>query len=173
MRDLANGARHELHVNAAFGEDRQERVQLAVADERLAADDREMQRTVAIDELDDAVDELLALEVADLAQRHLAAEVIVAVGVAAGAVQRAFARDFDRQRRRVAGKNSTPRGQTHSILPLYPSRTCILESVTAFSISTASRHRTSRRRRLTSPSGSSPMVSCSDRPISIVPISRR
>ncbi len=44
-----------------------------------------MQRPVLIDELEDAVDELLALEVAHLAERQVAAEMIVAVGVAAGA----------------------------------------------------------------------------------------
>ena len=66
QRDLAHGARDELHVNPAFRQQRQQRVQLAVADERLAADDRQMKRPVAIDEREDAVDQLLALEVADL-----------------------------------------------------------------------------------------------------------
>ena len=53
---------------------------------------------MAIDEREHAVDEGLALEVADLAERDVAAEVIVAVGVAARTLQRALARDFDRQR---------------------------------------------------------------------------
>ena len=91
-----------------FDEQRQDGRQLAIADERLAADDRDVQRAMAIDERHDAVDELLALEVADLAQREVAAEMIVAVGVAAGTAERAFAGDLDGERRRVAGEDSTP-----------------------------------------------------------------
>ena len=62
-----------------------------------------------IDEREDAVDELLALEVADLAQREVAAEMIVAVGVAAWTVQRALARDLDGKRWSVAGEDASPR----------------------------------------------------------------
>ena len=110
-RNLAHRARHELHVDAALGQQRQQRVQLAVAHQRFAADDRDVQRTMAIDEREDAVNQLLTLEVADLAQRDLAAEMIVAVGVAAGAVQRALARDLDGERGRVASEDPAPRGE--------------------------------------------------------------
>src|SRR5262249_10539680 len=41
-RDLADRARHELDVNVPAGERRQDLVQLAVADQRLAADDRDV-----------------------------------------------------------------------------------------------------------------------------------
>ena len=85
LRDLAHGARDELHVDAALRQQREQRVQLPVADERLAADDRQVKRPVLIDQLEHAVDELLALEVAHLAQRQIAAEMVVAVGVAARA----------------------------------------------------------------------------------------
>ena len=84
-------------------------VQLAVAHERFAADDRDVQRAVAIDERDDAVDQFLSFEIADLAQREIAAEMIVAVGVAAGAAQRALAGDFDGEGGRVAREDPTPR----------------------------------------------------------------
>ena len=107
-RDLADGARHELRVDAARGQDRQQRVELAVADERFAADDRQVQRAMAIHEREHAVDERLALEVAQLAQPEVAAQVIVAVRVAAGAVQRALARDLDRERGRVAAEYPSP-----------------------------------------------------------------
>ena len=63
---------------------------------------------MAIDERQHAVDELLALEVANLAQREVAAQVVVAVGIAAGTVQRALARDFDRERGRVAAEDPSP-----------------------------------------------------------------
>ena len=41
--------------------------ELAVAHQRLAADDRHVERLVAIDQRHDAVDQLLTLEVAHLA----------------------------------------------------------------------------------------------------------
>ena len=110
-RYLAHGARDDLHVNPAFRQQRQQRVQLAVADERLAADNRQMKRPVPIDEREDAVDELLALEVADLPQRQLPAEVVLAVGIAARTLQRTLARDLDGKRRRVSRQHATPRGK--------------------------------------------------------------
>jgi hypothetical protein len=54
---------------------------------------------MCVDERQDAVDEFLAFEIADLAKREIAAEMIVAVGVATGTMQRTFARDFDGKRR--------------------------------------------------------------------------
>ena len=64
-----------------------------------------------------AVDEFLALEIADLAQRELAAEMIVAVRVAAGTAQRTLARDFDGQRRRVAREDPTPGAKMMPSIP--------------------------------------------------------
>ena len=52
-----------------------------------------------VDERHDAVDEFLAFEIADFAKREIAAEMIVAVGVATGTTQRALAGDFDGKRR--------------------------------------------------------------------------
>ena len=63
-----------------------------------------------IDETQDAVDELLALEVAHFTQRQVAAEMVVAIRIAAGAAQRAFAGDFDRHRGCVTGEDAAPRG---------------------------------------------------------------
>ena len=82
--------------------------ELAVAHQRFAADDRDVKRPVPIDEVEHAVDEFLSFEVAHLAERDVAAEMIVAVRVAAGTAQRALARDLDRERGRVAGENPTP-----------------------------------------------------------------
>lgn len=47
------------------------------------------------DEIDDAVNERVAMEIAELAEGNTAAEVRISVGVAAGATERAFAGDFD------------------------------------------------------------------------------
>src|SRR4051794_37676839 len=67
-----------------------------------------MERLVTIDQRQQAIDELLAFEIADFAELEIAAQMIVAVGVTAGAMQRALARDFNRHRRRVAGENPSP-----------------------------------------------------------------
>ena len=56
-----------------------------------------------------AVNQLLTLEVAHLTQRDLAAEMIVAVGIAAWAMQRALTRDLDGKSRRVTCQDSAPR----------------------------------------------------------------
>ena len=77
-------ARHDLRVDALRRELRQEHVELAVAHERFAADDRQLHRAMTRDEIEHAVDERLALEVGQLPQHDAAAEMIVAVGVAAG-----------------------------------------------------------------------------------------
>ena len=52
----------------ALREERQNRVQFLVAHQRFAADDRDVQRTMTVDEVDDAVDERLSLEVAYFAE---------------------------------------------------------------------------------------------------------
>ena len=110
-RNFADRAGDHLHVDAALRQDRQQRVQFAVAHERFAADDRHVERPLPVDDPEHAVDQLLPLEVADLAQRDVAAEVVVAVGVASGALQRALAGDFERQRRCVSGQDPSPRAQ--------------------------------------------------------------
>src|SRR6478735_6256090 len=95
--DRAYRAGHELGVDAAIGETRQDFVQLPKAHERLTADDREMQGFVFVDQGEEAIDELLALEVAHLPKRDAAAEVFVAVCIAPRAPQRALASDFNRE----------------------------------------------------------------------------
>jgi hypothetical protein len=52
---------------------------------------------MAFHELQYAVDEGLTLEVAKLAQTEVASQVIVAVRIATGAMERALARDLDRE----------------------------------------------------------------------------
>src|SRR5262249_23940106 len=99
------------HVDAALGQQWQNRVQLLVAHERLAADDRDMKRTVPIDEGYDAVDERLPPEVPNLAERHLAAQVVVALRVAPGAAQRALASDLNGACRGVTREDPSPRSK--------------------------------------------------------------
>ena len=60
-------------MDAALGQLREDHPELAVAHERLAADDRDVQGAVSIHDRHELVDQLLALEVAHFAQRHAAA----------------------------------------------------------------------------------------------------
>ena len=61
-----------------------------------------------VDEREHAVDERLTFQIPDIAERDGAAEVIVAVGVAARATERAFARDFNREVGSIAEENLAP-----------------------------------------------------------------
>ena len=115
--NLAHRARDELHVNVAGRQKRQNRIQLAIAHERLAADDRDVERPMTIDERHDAVDERLPFEIADFPEREIAAEVIVAVGIATGAAQRALTGDFDRQKRAVPREDAAPCGENTLHVP--------------------------------------------------------
>src|SRR5688500_6910122 len=67
-----------------------------------------MQRAQPIDELEDAVDERRALAIAEGAQRVAAAQMLVAIGVAARAAERTFARDFNREIRAPASEDLAP-----------------------------------------------------------------
>ena len=95
-------------VHAHRGELRQQHLELAKSHERLAADDRQMQRPMPAHDVEHAVDELLPLVVGQLPQHDVAAEMRVAVGVAARTTQRTFARDFDGEIRPVPLKNEAP-----------------------------------------------------------------
>ena len=67
-----------------------------------------MERPLPLDDPEHAVDQLLPLEVADFAQGQFTTEVIVAVGVAAGAAQRALAGDLDGKGWCVSAEDATP-----------------------------------------------------------------
>jgi hypothetical protein len=66
---------------------------------------------MTIGEGEHAVDQFLTFEVAYLTECDVTAEMIVAVGITARAMQRALARDLDGKRRRVATQDSAPRGE--------------------------------------------------------------
>jgi hypothetical protein len=72
-----------------------------------------------IDERKKPIDEFLTFEVADLAERYFAAEVIVAIRVTAGTSEGTFAGDLDRQGRTITAKDSSPCGDNAFHLPDY------------------------------------------------------
>jgi hypothetical protein len=69
---------------------------------RLAANERDMHRTVFSDQFEDAMDECVAAKIVQICEEFAAAKVRVAIGVAAGAAEGAFARDFDGKHWRFA-----------------------------------------------------------------------
>src|SRR6202022_1912380 len=81
-----------------------------IPDQRFAADDGDVKRTVLADQRENALDQFLSLEIADLTQRSFAAEMVVAVRIAARTLERTFAGDLDRQSGRVARQDPAPRG---------------------------------------------------------------
>src|SRR5690606_14507901 len=108
LRDRAHRARHDLRVDAHGRQPWQQHVELPEAHQRLTADERQVDGAVLAHGIEDAVDERLALEIGELAQRDLTSEVVVAVRVAARTTQRTLARDFYGQVRAVALENSSP-----------------------------------------------------------------
>ena len=98
-------------MNPALGEQGEDNAQLLIADQRLAANDGDVQGALAIDDFHESIDELLAFEVPEPAQGDAAAEMIVAVRVAAGTPQRALSRDLDRKYRLMSAEDASPRGK--------------------------------------------------------------
>ena len=82
-------------MDAPLGQPRQDCAELAVPHKRLAAHDRDVQGSVPVDERHEALDHLVTLVVGKAAEGDVAAQVFVAVGVAAGTAQRTFTRDFN------------------------------------------------------------------------------
>src|SRR5579864_6897197 len=80
----------------------------------FAAHQRNVHRLVLSYEIQNTVHQRIATEVAQLAQRHIAAQVHVPVGVAARTAERALARDFDREERHSSRKDTAPGRQDFS-----------------------------------------------------------
>src|SRR5215472_606467 len=97
----------DLDVNASGIELREQLRDLAVADQRVAADDREVQRTVFIHQGEQALHQFLASLVMKLPQVHTA-YMSFFVGVTSGTAQRTLPRDFNGERRPSAAQDAFP-----------------------------------------------------------------
>lgn len=71
--DGAEGAGHNLHVNAATEQLRDQSLHLAISHQRIAADERKVERVKAIDDFQHAVDESLSPAIIHFAERYSAA----------------------------------------------------------------------------------------------------
>ena len=110
-----DGAGDDERENIHAAENRENAAEFLVADERLAADQRNVNRFVFADEIDDAVDESVAAKIVELPKSGFAAEMRVAIGVTAGTGERTFASDFDGEHGNFAGKNIAPGGQDFAL----------------------------------------------------------
>ena len=82
-------------MNAHPGQLRQHHIELAKAHERLSTNQRQLNRPISPREIQQPVHERLPFEVRQFAQQLAAAEVGLAICIAAGAAQRTLPRDFD------------------------------------------------------------------------------
>src|ERR1700736_6481085 len=96
-------------MNTALLELREEHLQLAVAHQGVAAHQGEVDGLLAIDNGEDAADQVVAFVIGQLAQVHPAGpQMFRLVRVTTGTTQGAFAGDFDRERWLLAGENAGP-----------------------------------------------------------------
>jgi hypothetical protein len=95
-------------VDAAGIDQGNELIEFAVADERIAADDGDVEGFVVVDESQGFRYQFVTSEVGELAELRFAAEVCGIEGIAAGATQGAFFGDFDGEIGGVAGQDSVP-----------------------------------------------------------------
>jgi hypothetical protein len=98
-------------VGAAGAEDGENAAQFTMADERLASDERDVHGIVALDQLEDAADQIVAAEVGKIAELGCAGEVRITIGIASGTAQGAFASNFDREKRDFPTQDFPPGSQ--------------------------------------------------------------
>jgi hypothetical protein len=60
------------------------------------------------DEGQDAIDQRVSMKISELTQRHVAAKMLILIRITTRTVERAFARDFDGQHRRLALQDPSP-----------------------------------------------------------------
>ena len=103
------GAGDDLYVNATLIQLRKKRFQFSISNQRIAADEREVERSIFIDETQNPFYQLIALVVSQFPQCETAvAKMCVIEGIAARAAERALPCDFDGQRRTSACNDSSP-----------------------------------------------------------------
>jgi hypothetical protein len=93
---LAEGAGDDLNVESTRHELGHESFAFPISNQRVAAHQRQVQRSENIDEFENAADERLSLAIGQTAQRSVTSQVIVVVCIAARAMERALLRYFDR-----------------------------------------------------------------------------
>jgi len=106
--DDAEGTGDDLGVDAAGLDLRQEEFELSIADQGVAADERDVQGLFFVQESEHTLDELVSLEVGEFAELDASIEVRWVEGVTTRAAQRAFLGNFDGQGRSATDENLGP-----------------------------------------------------------------
>ena len=107
-RDLAKCAGDDLHVNATLQQKRHKGFKFAISNERITANQRQVQRLHAIDYIQHSINQSVAFEIREIAQSFGSAQMIVIVSVATGTAQRTLASYFDGKRRGSPAQNELP-----------------------------------------------------------------
>ncbi len=110
-----HSARDYQRENVHTAKNRENAAEFLVTDEWFAADQRNVDRLVLADEIDDAIDESIAAKIVELAKRGFAAEMRVTVSVTARTGERTFTSDFDREHGDFASENISPGGQNFAL----------------------------------------------------------
>jgi hypothetical protein len=92
----AEGAGYNLHMDTALHEPRHQNLEFSIPYKRIATDDREVQGFLAVDYIENTIDERVPLEVGQIPQRLCAAEMVIFIGITTGASQGTLASDFNR-----------------------------------------------------------------------------
>lgn len=102
-RNDAEGAGDDLGVNTAGFNLWDELLQLTVANEGVATHEGDVKGLVLVEKSENAGDQIFSLEVGELTQKGVVAEMGYVEGVAARAAEGAFLGDFDGKRGSAAG----------------------------------------------------------------------
>jgi hypothetical protein len=95
-------------VDTTVYEERDEGFELTVTNQRISSDQGEVERLEPIDHVEHPANQRVPLAIGQFLQGHAAAQVGGFVRVAARAMQRAFASDFDGKRGPAAPENRSP-----------------------------------------------------------------
>jgi hypothetical protein len=85
-RKGTKGAGHNLHVDSTIEQKRDQDLQFAIPNQRIASDDRQMQGPQAVDYLKHTIGEFLSLAIVQAAQCYAASEMSVINGATANTV---------------------------------------------------------------------------------------
>jgi hypothetical protein len=104
-------------VNAAPGKPGQKDIQFAIADQRITADDGEMQRAILVHESENIGYEGITFVVRELPERKAFTRMTKLIRIAAGTTEWTFPGNFYRQRRASTAENPAPR--TNNLLNIH------------------------------------------------------
>ncbi len=118
-RNGANGAGDQLRFHAEAVEPGKELTELAVADQRLAANDGDVNRPEAAND-DGGAHQIRAAIIGEPAEGDQRTEVFGLVRIASGAMQRTFPGDLEGEKGRVSAEDAAPNAQNLPVLHASP-----------------------------------------------------